>query len=971
MAQDIIHYDPCCKIDAADIDAYFNLYLDEENLSHLWYDTPWGKDFVDLKPALEAAMVAGRLELYPEDNPTSLRYVKGGAYDDILGQDLSRIVWMQYLKDTDQSKKPADGEVYMFNATTELFELFNLTSVLADFDARIKALDARVTALEINYQGFEDTLAGIESTLDDFEARIKALEEGGVTPGPEPEPEPEPEIAPYGFLIYNDNGTDKYYQLASEADFQKLGTTSFTQNTPISFEGLTVNSEDFRGYDFVDYEPTALPDTFMSRATLKYPLNIPDSVANIGEDFLAGATINTTIKLPSGLTEIPGSFLYYATINAAITLPNTVTSIGEQFLGYCEYRYSQPVALPTSLKTIGDSFMSRVLGPGRTYGYPFDVIIPEGVNSIGNGFLRYLLTGSVVEAPKPPTKVVIPSTVNHIGWSFMDNCTNALTVEVNTTTVPAPDEEGVANLWTLAMTTGSATQGNNLPAWTTGITLTGAGASAWAEAFPNLDGKANKVDSTTYYMRRKLIDSTAPEPPTPPAKTLAGLKAALNNGTAQTDYPIGTEIEDTVSGRLGDHTLIVGTYRTMGGKQAVGLFRKYSFTWSQFNTTADDISYPNSKILSELNGTYLSQCSQELRDVISEVSVPWYNGSSIQQVSAKWHLFSGRELGLTYNPGEGEMWEYWKQQTGLSSPSDEENSGRIIRDYNYKEAQGTTTRSNRAILHPQSERGIVKCLSSGAAGYDIANASRQYFAPCFYIVKDSEPTPPTPAAKTLSGLKRSMADGEAEEEYPVGTEIEDTYDGVSNPLIVAQYLDSTNNSSYGGAEGCILVRKYCAPTRAYFDSDRKPDYTTSDVKELLDGEYLNKCSSDLRSVISEISVPYYNGTSMVPVQSKWFLMSYTEVYSKSYNEGVGDEGIAWDYWKQKTGLSAPSELYASNTGRVMQDTAGQTRSWWLRSFAFSYVIGYVNTTGQGSTFGPDNSDCAVLPACFISRHTGV
>lgn len=507
MAQDIIHYNPCCKIDAADIDAWFGLYLDEDNLSHLWYDTPWGKDYVDLKPALEAAMVAGKLELYPEQNPNSLRYVKGSAYDEILGEDLSRIVWMRHLKDVEQGEKLTDGDVYMYDATTELFRAFNLTSVLNAFDSRINDLDARVSALEINYQSFNSLLEGIESTLADFEARIKTLEEGGIIP---PSPGPEPEITPYGFLIYNDNGTDKYYPLASEEDFNKLGTTSFTQNVSVQFQDVTVNSEDFRGYDFAKYKPTELPDTFMARATLKYPLNIPDSVTNIGEDFLSGATINATIKLPDGLQEIPGSFLYYSVINAAITLPNTVASIGEQFLGYCEYRYAQPITLPTSLKTIGDSFMSRVLGPGRTYGYPFEVIIPEGVTTIGAGFMRYLLTGSVVEAPKPPTRIVIPASVTSIGFSFMDNCTNAIEIVANTTAVPAADKEGESNLWTLAMTTGSTTMGNNLPAWTKGITIKGDGAEAWTKAFPNLDGKANKVNTTTYYMRRKLIWDGAP-----------------------------------------------------------------------------------------------------------------------------------------------------------------------------------------------------------------------------------------------------------------------------------------------------------------------------------------------------------------------------------------------------------------------------------------------------------------------------
>lgn len=60
-----------------------------------------------------------------------------------------------------------------------------------------------------------------------------------------------------------------------------------------------------------------------------------------------------------------------------------------------------------------------------------------------------------------------------------------------------------------------------------------------------------------------------------------------------------------------------------------------------------------------------------------------------------------------------------------------------------------------------------------------------------------------PDNPTLAGLKAAVNAGDYET-FPVGTEIPDTYNGNDNPLIVAQYLDSTNNSAYGGAEGVIV-----------------------------------------------------------------------------------------------------------------------------------------------------------------------
>lgn len=72
-----------------------------------------------------------------------------------------------------------------------------------------------------------------------------------------------------------------------------------------------------------------------------------------------------------------------------------------------------------------------------------------------------------------------------------------------------------------------------------------------------------------------------------------------------------------------------------------------------------------------------------------------------------------------------------------------------------------------------------------------------------------------PENPTLESLKYAL---DNDLEIPIGTEITDTYDGHDNPLIVAQRLDSTNNSSYGGAEGVILVRKYVEPTVYNFGS---------------------------------------------------------------------------------------------------------------------------------------------------------
>lgn len=213
---------------------------------------------------------------------------------------------------------------------------------------------------------------------------------------------------------------------------------------------------------------------------------------------------------------------------------------------------------------------------------------------------------------------------------------------------------------------------------------------------------------------------------------------------------------------------------------------------------------------------------------------------------------------------------------------------------------------------------------------------------------------------TLADLKLALSTENPAEYYPVGTEIPDTYDGNDNPLIVAQYLNSSNNSTYGGAVGVILMRKYVEPTSQVFGTNN--DYRTSTVKSYLDTTYLDNCSSELKSIISDINIPwYYSSTGYTTVTSRWFLMSDREVNSLLWTQV---EGFAWDYWKQKTGLSSPNAN--ANPGRILYASEGAPSTSLLRSNGGSTSIGYVQNTGRIFYTTPTSS-AGVLPACFIAK----
>lgn len=88
-------------------------------------------------------------------------------------------------------------------------------------------------------------------------------------------------------------------------------------------------------------------------------------------------------------------------------------------------------------------------------------------------------------------------------------------------------------------------------------------------------------------------------------------------------------------------------------------------------------------------------------------------------------------------------------------------------------------------------------------------------------------------------------------------------------------------------------------------------------------------------------------------------MSQTEVYGNY--QGV-IEGIGWDYWKNKTGLSQPNT--DANSGRVVRSSSGVAQNVWLRSSRNSPYVWHLSTNGS-IVYSGSSSALGVLPACFI------
>lgn len=227
---------------------------------------------------------------------------------------------------------------------------------------------------------------------------------------------------------------------------------------------------------------------------------------------------------------------------------------------------------------------------------------------------------------------------------------------------------------------------------------------------------------------------------------------------------------------------------------------------------------------------------------------------------------------------------------------------------------------------------------------------------------------PDPENPSIRNMKLALQMGVAEEYYPVSTQMPDTYDGHQNDWIVAQY----GTAKVDGADvaGVYLVRQYVDPsTGIAFDEDGNNNYGLSSLLAFMNGSYLEKCSNGIKRYATEISVPYDTGGAMPSyVTSKMFAMSATNVCGQS-DIVTNQEGIMWDLWKQRTGLTTPSN--AANAGRIVNDINGQARPFWLRtreSTGSSVLVGTArgNDGSIWSAAPPMYPNVGVLAACFIS-----
>ena len=139
----------CEKIDPWLVNAYVELKLDDLNPTGLLLDSSWGESRVDLTDIVKAAETLTYLKLSPADTPEYLEYDgEDGIPQCIHGDDLSRIISLQLLKDVEQNIELQSGDVFVYDAQSKLFKRYNISSVIGDINNLLQNINQRLTAIE-------------------------------------------------------------------------------------------------------------------------------------------------------------------------------------------------------------------------------------------------------------------------------------------------------------------------------------------------------------------------------------------------------------------------------------------------------------------------------------------------------------------------------------------------------------------------------------------------------------------------------------------------------------------------------------------------------------------------------------------------------------------------------------------------------------------------------------------------------
>jgi hypothetical protein len=304
------------------------------------------------------------------------------------------------------------------------------------------SIATEITALQTNLTAAKNAVTSKGGTVGNTGLAGLATEIASIPSGGS--------LSSYGTLTYLDGSTTKTLDLISEDYYLELTLSTVSANFHFKFGDLDIPSGAIQAITIAD-GVQYIPNYFMYYCSNLTTVNLPNSIHYIGDMVFSRCNVTSTINL------------------------SNVAYIGSNFLSF-NSNFNQPLNLP-KVEEIGDYFLRTDTAFNST------VTLPDHMYKIGSSFLQGC--SAFAQTLTLPLLQTIPNTANP-GPSFMYGC-NEFTGPLVCNT---PNGTNDAN--TLAMTQ------TTVPAYTTGITLTGTYANAWKTAFP---------DRTTSPYRKLIVGS--------------------------------------------------------------------------------------------------------------------------------------------------------------------------------------------------------------------------------------------------------------------------------------------------------------------------------------------------------------------------------------------------------------------------------------------------------------------------------
>lgn len=182
-------------------------------------------------------------------------------------------------------------------------------------------------------------------------------------------------------------------------------------------------------------------------------------------------------------------------------------------------------------------------------------------------------------------------------------------------------------------------------------------------------------------------------------------------------------------------------------------------------------------------------------------------------------------------------------------------------------------------------------------------------------------------------------------------------------MIVQQGLpDAMYDAS---CDGCWLLRKDCAETRAWDSSNN--DYQNSDIHAYLNGDWTSRYEAGILSQIKQVKIPYQNGTGSGGsvasgangLSCKIFLLGGYELgWTTSNSSYFPRDGAKLSYFDSSDNTTANNKRIANYNGSATP--------WWLRS-PRTRNAGDVWRVYSNGTFGSQGcgGTCGVRPAFIL------